>query len=63
MLEGIIEFSYLIGVDPFWMFLILGLLLLLGIVKAIYPWQPKWKSKQTKDKDGSTITKYYHLDE
>lgn len=63
MLKGIIEFSYLIGVDPFWMFLIIGLLLLLGIVRCLYPWQPKWKTKQTKDKDGNIVTKYYHLDE
>lgn len=63
MLRGLMEFSYLLGVDSFWVFLILGLLLLLGIVKAMYPWQPKWKSKITKDKDGNEITTYYQIKE
>lgn len=61
MLKGIIEFSYLIGVDPFWMFLLIGLLLLLGIIKCLYPWQPKWKTKTTKDKDGNEVTTYYKI--
>lgn len=63
MLKGIECFSYLLGVDPFWVKLIIALLLILGIVKSLYPWQPKWKSVQTKEKDGSVVTKYYHLDE
>lgn len=61
MLKGIIEFAYLLGVDSFWVFLILVLLLLLGIVKCLYPWQPKWKSKKTKDKEGNEVTVYYEL--
>lgn len=63
MLKGIIEFSYLLGVDLFWVFLIVVLLLLLGIVKCLYPWQPKWKSKKTKDKYGNEITIYYQIEE
>lgn len=63
MLKGIIEFSYLIGVDPFWMFLLIGLLLLLGIIKCLYPWQPKWKTKTTKDKDGNEVTTYYKIED
>ncbi len=63
MLKGIIDFAYFLGVDPFWMILDLILLLLLMIVKCICPWQPKWKSKTTIDKNGNTVTKYYHLDE
>lgn len=63
MLNGIIELSYLLGVDSFWIFLILGLLLLLGIVKSLFPWQPKWKSKKTKDKFGNEITIYYKIEE
>lgn len=63
MLKSIVEFSYFLGVDPKWMFLDIILLLLLMVVKCIYPWQPKWKSKTTIDKDGNKVTKYYHLDE
>ncbi len=63
MLKGIIEFAYLLGVDSFWLFLILSLLLLLGIVKCLYPWQPRWKSKETKDKAGNNITMYYRIKE
>ncbi len=62
MLNSIKYFSYLLGVDPFWMILIIALLVILGIVKCMYPWQPKWKSKQTKEKDGNIVTKYYQLD-
>ncbi len=58
MLKGIVEFSYLLGVNPFWTFLILILLLLLSIVKCIYPWEPRWKSKKTKDKNGNKVTIY-----
>ena len=63
MLKGIIEFSYLLGVDSFWVVLILALMLLLGIVKCLYPWQPKWKSKKAKDKNGNEVTIYYHIEE
>lgn len=63
MLKGIMEFAYLLGVDSFWVFLILALLLLLGVVKCLYPWQPKWKSKKTKDKAGNKITMYYQIRE
>lgn len=63
MLRGIIEFSYLLGVDLFWVILILALLLLLGIVKCLYPWQPKWKSKKTKDKYGNEVIIYYQIKE
>jgi hypothetical protein len=63
MLKGIIEFSYLLGVDPFWMFLLIGLILLLEIVKCLYPWQPKWKSKTTKDENGNEVTTYYRIEE
>lgn len=63
MLKGIIEFEYLLGVDSFWVFLILVLLLLLGIVKCLYPWQPKWKSKKTKDNLGNQVTMYYQIKE
>ena len=63
MLEGIREFSYLLGVDPFWVKLILALLLLLGIIKCLYAWQPKWKAKKTKDKTGNDVIIYYQLKE
>ncbi len=63
MLKSIEYFSYLLGVEPFWMILIIALLILLGIIKSIYPWMPKWKSKEMIDKDGIKVTKYYHLDE
>lgn len=62
MIKGIIELSYLLDVDPFWIFLILGLLLLLGIVKSLYPWEPKWKAKKTKDKLGNEVTIYYKIE-
>lgn len=62
MLERIREISYLLGVDPLWVWLIIGLLILLGIVKCMYPWKPRWKSKKTKDKDGNEVTTYYRLD-
>lgn len=63
MLKSIEYFSYLLGINPLWMVLIIVLLVMLGVIKSLYPWQPKWKSKVTKDKDGSIVTKYYHLDE
>lgn len=58
MLESIEYFSYLLDINPFWTILIIVLLLILGLIKSLYPWMPKWKSKETKD--GKI---YYHLDE
>ena len=63
MLKSIEYFSYLLGINPLWMVLIIVLLVMLGVIKSLYPWQPKCKSKVTKYKDGSIVTKYYHLDE
>lgn len=63
MLKGILEFSYLLGADPFLVILVLVLLFLLLVVKCLFPWQPKWRAKKTKDKDGNEIITYYHLDE
>ncbi len=63
MFESIQYFAYLLDVEPQWVVLIIVLLLALGVVKSLYPWQPKWKSKQTKDENGDIITRYYHLDE
>lgn len=62
MLERIREFSYWIGVDPLWSYVLLALIILLIVVRCIYPWRAKWKSVTTKDKDGNTVTKYYRLD-
>ena len=62
MLEKIREISQLLDVDPFWIWLVIGLLILLFVVKCIYPWKPVWKSKKTKDKDGNEVTTYYYLD-
>ena len=41
--------------EPFWAYLLVGLLLLLGIIKAFYTRQPEWESKKTKDKDGNEV--------
>ena len=62
MLERIREISLLLGVEPYWICLIIGLLILLAVVKCMYPWKPVAKSKKTKDKDGNEITIHYHLD-
>lgn len=62
MLETIREISGLLEVDPFWIWLVIALLILLGVVKCMYPWKPVWKSKKTKDKDGNEVTVHYHLD-
>ena len=61
MLERIREFSYWLGIDPLWIYILIGLTLLLFVVKCKYPWAPKWKSITTKDKDGNIVTKYYRL--
>lgn len=63
MIKGIQDFMYLLGADASWGYLIVGLLVVKGIVRSLYPWQPKSKSKKTKDKDGNEITIYYRLDE
>lgn len=63
MLESMEYFSYLLGAEPFWGKLIIVLLLLLGITKSIYPWQPKWKAEETTKEDGNKVTKYYRLEE
>ncbi len=62
MLESIEGISNLLDVDPFWIWLLIGLVILLIIVKCLFPWRPVWKSKKTKDKDGNEVTTYYHLD-
>jgi len=62
MLESIMEISNLLEVDPFWIWIVIVLLILLGVVKCIYPWKPVWKSKKTKDKDGNEVTTHYRLD-
>lgn len=62
MLERIRKFSYWLGVDPLWSYALLVLIILLIVVRCIYPWRAKWKSVTTKDKDGNTVTKYYRLD-
>lgn len=62
MLESIQEISTLLGVDSFWIWTLIVLLFLLGVVKCLFPWKPEWKSKKTKDKDGNEVTTYYHLD-
>ncbi len=62
MLERIRDISIFLEVDPFWMGVILVVLLLLVIVKCIYPWKPVTKSKKTKDKDGNEVVIYYRLD-
>lgn len=61
MVKGIKEFMYLLGADSFWGYLIISLLILLEITKCLYPWQPKWKSEKTKDKEGKEVTTYYRL--
>lgn len=62
MLESIKYFSYLLGIDSSWLSIITVLLVILGVVKCIYPWQPKWKAEETTKEDGSKVTKYYYLD-
>lgn len=62
MLERIWEISHLLGVNPGWIWLMIGLVLLLFIVKSIYPWKPEWKSKKTEDKKGNVVVTHYHID-
>ncbi len=42
--------------EPFWAYLLVSLLLLLGIIKAFYTRQPEWESKKTKDNNGNEVT-------
>lgn len=62
MLEIIQDISCLLGVEPFWIWILIGSMLLLFVVRGMYPWKPEWKSKKTKDKDGNEVTTHYHLD-
>lgn len=62
MLEKIRDISYFFGVDPVWIWIIIGLMIVLVIVKCMYPWKPVAKYKKTKDKDGNEIVTHYHLD-
>lgn len=62
MLEFVQEISNILEVDQYWIWLIIGLLLLLGVVKSIYPWRPVLKSKKTKDKNGDEVVIYSKLD-
>ena len=61
MLKGIVNISNLLGADLFWVLLVIALLLLLGIVRCLYPWQPKGKSKKTIDKNGNEVVVYYQI--
>lgn len=47
--------------EPFWAYLLVILLLLLGIVRAFYWRKPEWEAKKTKDKDGNEITIYSRI--
>lgn len=62
MLESIREFAYWLGIDPLWIYTVVALIFLLLGVKCVYPWDPKWKSVTTKDKDGKLVTRFFHLD-
>lgn len=61
MLEKIRDISNFLGVEQYWIWIIIGLIILLVIVKCIYPWNPVAKFKKTKDKDGNEVIIYYHL--
>lgn len=62
MLERIRDISCFLGVDPIWIWIIIGLIILLVIAKCMYPWKPMAKYKKTKDKDGNEVIVQYHLD-
>ncbi len=47
--------------EPFWAYLLVSLLLLLGIIKAFYTRQPEWETRKTKDKDGNEVTIYSRI--
>lgn len=40
---------------------LLILVLMGGIIKCFYPWERKWKTEKTKDKDGNEVTIYSQL--
>lgn len=41
--------------------ILLILILMGGIIKCFYPWERKWKSEKTKDKDGNEVTIHSQL--
>ena len=54
-MESIKNFLYLLDVDPFWIIIILILL----IIRRFYPYNLRGKSIETEDKDGNKVTKYF----
>lgn len=40
---------------------LLILVLMGGIIKCFYPWERKWKTEKTKDKDGNEVTIHSQL--
>lgn len=54
-MESIKYFLYLLDVDPFWVVLLLVLL----IISEMYPYRLKGKSITTVEKDGNTVTRYF----
>ncbi len=54
-MESIKYFLYLLDADPFWVIIILILL----IIRGFYPYNLKGKSINTEDKDGNKVTKYF----
>lgn len=56
-------FADALGMSQFELGFLLILLLLCGIIRGLYIWQPKWKSKKTKDEDGNEEIKHYYLDD
>ncbi len=61
-IRDISRFAHWLGVNPFWIWLLIVLIAYYMIVRWKYVWRPKWKSKKTKDKDGNEIITHYHLD-
>ncbi len=54
-MESIKYFLYLLDVDPFWIVIILILL----IIRGFYPYNLKGKSVDAEDKAGNKVTKYF----
>lgn len=54
-MESIKNFLYLLDVDPFWIIIILILL----IIRGFYPYKLRGKSIETEDKDGNKVIKYF----
>ena len=54
-MKSIKYFLYLLDVDPFWIIIILTLL----IIRGLYPYNLRGKSINTEDKDGNKVTKYF----